>query len=544
MKPFDTASNHGGEHVPSPASVREQLRRVLASEGFGQSRRMAELLRFVVSETLAGRADRLKEYLIASEVFGRDESFDPRTNAVVRVEVSRLRHRLREYFLGPGRDDPIHIDLPAGTYVPQFRTATGGAELLAVGAFIGAPQRDAWLRSCERPSIAVLPFQFLGHDQRRRFIADGVAEELIAALSRVHWLQVIARSSILVCTDTAAKVKRVGRETRVRYLLGGSVRLAGSHLRVFAELVDATTGNVLWAHRYPRELGDVLDREEEVAQTIAVAVEREVTATERERAVLRRPDSLDAWGLYQRGMHHMYRFTGEHSQLAKQFFRLAGEADRRFAASLGALAYAGFLDFILGFTDAPERTIAEAIATGRDAVARDDADPMAHFGLGRALSLAGMLDSAKSEIEIAIELNPNFGPAYLGMGGALSFAGRHREAVDVLDVAIGLSPRDPMLWTMESMRAWSHIELGEFDKAVDDAQLACRHPNTVPWAYLMLASALSNLEREDEVRRVRAALFARWPDFSVSRFATTVPFNQANAPKWRQGLRRAGLYNG
>jgi len=104
MKLSATASGHAGEGAPSPTAVREQLRRVLASEGFRQSRRMAELLRFVVSETLAGSADRLKEYLIASEVFGRDESFDPRINAVVRVEVSRLRHRLREYFLGPGRD--------------------------------------------------------------------------------------------------------------------------------------------------------------------------------------------------------------------------------------------------------------------------------------------------------------------------------------------------------------------------------------------------------------------------------------------------------
>jgi tetratricopeptide (TPR) repeat protein len=354
----------------------------------------------------------------------------------------------------------------------------------------------------------------------------------------------MARDSTLAFTGTAAEMKQVGRETRVRYLLGGNVRPTGTRIRIFAELADAITGNVLWVHRYARELGEVVDREGEVAQLIAAAVERAVTAAERERAIIRTLDSLDAWGLYQRGMYHMYRFTGEHSQLAKQLFRLAGAADLRFAAPLGALAYAGFLDFVLGFTDAPGKTIAESIAAGRDAVTRDDADPVSHFGLGRALSLAGMLDSAKSEIEIAIELNPNFGPAYLGMGGALSFAGRHREAVDALDVAIRLSPRDRMLWTMEAMRAWSRIELGEFDKAVDDAQLACRHSNTVPWAYVTLVSALSNLDRADEARDVRAALFARWPAFCMSRFARTVPFDYANAPKWRQGLRRAGLDSG
>ena len=157
------------------------------------------------------------------------------------------------------------------------------------------------------------------------------------------------------------------------------------------------------------------------------------------------------------------------------------------------------------------------------------------------MSLAGKLNSAMCELEIAIELNPNFAPAYLGIGGVLSLAGRYREAIDVLDVAIGLSPQDPMLWTMENMRALSHLELGEFDRAVEYGKLACRHPNSVPWPYLILVSALSNLDREDEAREARDTLFERWPEFSVSRFSRTVPFAPATTPHWRAGLCRAGL---
>jgi tetratricopeptide (TPR) repeat protein len=160
------------------------------------------------------------------------------------------------------------------------------------------------------------------------------------------------------------------------------------------------------------------------------------------------------------------------------------------------------------------------------------------------MSLAGKLDSAMSELRIAIELNPNFAPAYLGVGGVLASGGRHRKAIEALDIAIELSPGDPILWTMESMRALSHIEVEEFDKAVEDGRLACRHANTVPWSYLTLISALSNLDRDDEAREVRDALFERWPAFPLSRFRKTVPFDPATAPNWQEGLRRAGLHSG
>ena len=100
-----------------------------------------------------------------------------------------------------------------------------------------------------------------------------------------------------------------------------------------------------------------------------------------------------------------------------------------------------------------------------------------------------------------------------------------------------------MLWTMENMRALSHIEMAEFDKAVEDGRLACRHSNTVPWSYITLISALSNLDRADEAREVRDALFVRWPDFSLSRFRSTVPFDPSIVPNWVQGLRRGGIYS-
>ena len=499
------------------------------SDGFERSPRMARFLRFVVSETLAGNASRLKEYVIAVEAFDRDTSFDPKTNAVVRVEASRLRHRLREYALGPGRGDAIHITLPPGSYVPCFQSATQVPEI-----------RDL-LALPDKPSIAVLPFTNLGDDPEQGYFADGIAEDLITALSRIHWLFVTARNSTFTYKGRAVDVKQVGREMGVRYVVEGSVRRAQDRIRVSAQLIDASTGSHLWAKRFDREMEDIFALQDEITETIAAALEPEIGTAERERAVRRPPESLKAWGLYQHGLDRMYEFSAEGNRQATRLFGLAATGDPRFAAPLGAMAYVGFLDHVLGYRNDHDQTKADALAAGRGGVARDDKDPMAHFGLGRAFSLTRQIENAISELAIATELNPNFAFAYLGMGHALSLAGRNHEAIAALDTAIRLSPHDPILWTMENLRAVAHLEIGEFEKAVADAKLACRHPNTSFWSYLTLASGLSRLGQEQEVAEARSVLFDFWPEFSMSDFAKMVPFDPSTWPNWRDGLHNAGF---
>jgi TolB-like protein len=541
MLGFDRGEKVTGTEAPleqgvlsiSSSAVRDQLERVLSADGFKRSPRMAGFLRFVVSETLAGNADRLKEYVIAVGVFGRDTSFDPNTSAVVRVEASRLRHRLQEYFLGPGRDDPIEIALPPGSYVPSFNTRSRHEDL--------GPASKAPLALPDKPSIAVLPFTNIGDDTKQGYFADGIVEDLITALSRINWLFVTARNSTFTYKGRAVDVRQVGREMGVRYVVEGSVRRAGGRIRVSAQLIDATTGNHLWARHFDRDMGDIFALQDEITGMIAGAIEPELGVAERNRAVRRPPESLEAWGLYQRGLDHMYRFTAEDNREARRFLGQAAAGDLRFAPPLGALAYVGFLDVIHGFSDARELVLAEAVAAGRDGVARDGKDPMARFGLGRALSLTGNIESAISELTIALELNPNFALAHLGFGMAFWIARRSHEAIEALDIAIRLSPHDPILWTMECGRALNYIELGEDEHAVSDARAACRHQNTSFWAYLALLSALANLGRAAEVEKVRDALFESWPDFSMSTFANMVLIPPAATCRWREGLHKAGF---
>ena len=518
----------------SADQIRDQLERVVSSDGFSRSARMVHFLRFVVTEAIEGNGHKLKEYVVALEVFGRDASFDPKTSAVVRVEASRLRHRLQEYFLGPGRNDPIHIALPAGSYVPNF---SSGAEIGEV-----APGDDAPLALPDKPSIAVLPFANIGDDPEQGYFADGIVEDLITALSRIRWLFITARNSSFTYKGRTVDVKQVGREMGVRYVVEGSVRRAGSRIRVSVQLVDATTGYHLWANNFDREMEDMFVLQDEIIDKISAAIEPELGAAERERAVRRPPDSLKAWGLYQLGLNQMYRFTADGNREAHRLLSLAAADDPLFAAPLGAQAYIWFLDCLLGFANDPELACAEAVNAGRAAVARDGKEPMAHFGLGRALSATNNTEAAIKSLETSLELNPNFALGHLGLGVALLNAGRNQDALTTLDIAIRLSPHAPILWTMENARATVQVELGAYEEAVSDAQRACRHSNTSFHCYLTLASALANLDRCEEAQEAHDALFELWPDFSMRRFARMQSLVQiASTPRWREGLRKAGF---
>ncbi len=516
----------GGDPVFSPAQVHEQVERVLSSDGFSRSGRMARFLRFVVSETISGNGQKLKEYVIALEVFGRDTSFDPRTSAVVRVEASRLRHRLQEYFLGPGRNDPIHIGLPSGSYVPSFSV---GAQIE-----VAAAEADILLALPDKPSIAVLPFANIGDDPKQGFFADGIVEDLITALSRIRWLFVTARNSTFTYKGCVVDVKQVGREMGVRYVVEGSVRRAGSRIRISAQLIDAMTGYHLWANNFDRDMEDMFALQDEIIDMIAAAIEPELGEAERARAVRRPPESLKAWGLYQCGLSQMYQFTAEGNREAHRLLSIAAADDPLFAAPLGVKAYVGYLDLILGFAKDPEHACAEAVLAGRAAVARDGKDPMAHFGLGRALCVTENVEAAIKSLETALELNPNFALGHLGLGVAQLNAREYQDALASLDIAIRLSPHDPILWTMENARATVQMELGAYEEAVTDARRACGHPNTSFQCYLTLASALGNLDHREDAQEVREALFAR-----MHRSDAVTHF--ASVPRWRDGLRKAGF---
>jgi adenylate cyclase len=315
--------------------IRAQLGHVLASRAFDASRRNRDFLRFVVEESLAGRADRIKAYTIATSVLGRDEAFDPQSDPIVRIEASRLRRSLERYYLIAGQDDPVRIDIPKGSYVPSFQRLqsvrddcafphhayapeppddespvlpehrkvwTGRAGIFSLLTSRRLPARSAWAAvasgtmaialgtglwvwiaptepeaivaeaASRGPSVIMLPFENLSGDPTKDYLAGGLTEEILAGLAQFRELFVYARET--GSHYAATNYEQLHRELGVRYVLEGSVREAEGRIRVTARLVDATTGVQLWASAY-QEVGsgaDLFRVQGDIAQRVVVAV--------------------------------------------------------------------------------------------------------------------------------------------------------------------------------------------------------------------------------------------------------------------------------
>jgi adenylate cyclase len=246
--------------------------------------------------------------------------------------------------------------------VRVYRVAT------AVSGTASAKPASRPLSLPEKPSIAVLPFTNMSGDPEQEFFADGISEDLITALSKIRWFFVIARNSTFTYKGQAVEVTQVARELGVRYVIEGSVRKAGNRVRITAQVVEAASGNHLWAERYDRDLKDIFALQDEMAQTIVGAVEPELSAAEREHAARKPPESLDAWETYQRGLWHLWSFTRDDNAETQRVLRRAQELDPSFATAYAFESYSHYLDAMLGFSEAPDESLAAALTAAKRAL--------------------------------------------------------------------------------------------------------------------------------------------------------------------------------
>ncbi|MDP7547798.1 MAG: adenylate/guanylate cyclase domain-containing protein, partial [Alphaproteobacteria bacterium] len=232
----------------------------------------------------------------------------------------------------------------------------------------------------DKPSIAVLPFDNMSGDPEQEYFSDGMTEDIITALSRLRWLFVIAHNSTFTYKGQAVDIKKLGRELGVRYALEGSVRKAGGRVRVTAQLIEAETGNHIWAERYDRDLVDVFDLQDELTEAISAQVNIELAGSERQIS-RRKTRDLDAWDYYQRGMWHIYKTTREDMPEGRRLLTLAIERSPEFANAYAALAVVAVVETTLGFAQDPAATLAQGLRNAEKALALDDRDAYNHYAL-------------------------------------------------------------------------------------------------------------------------------------------------------------------
>jgi TolB-like protein len=395
----------------------------------------------------------------------------------------------------------------------------------------------------DKPSIAVLAFQNLSGDPEQEYFADGIVEDIITALSRMRWLFVIARNSSFIYKGRAVDVKQVGRELGVRYVLEGSVRKAAGRVRIAGQLIDAATGQNLWADRFEGSLDDLFDLQDQVTASVVGAIGPTLEDAEIARARRKPTERLDAYDYYLRGMAFFHRGTREAIDQGLPLFYKAIEHDPDFASAHAMAAWCIFWRKINGWMAEREREIAEGVRLARRAVELGKDDAVALARSGHALGhLAGDLDTGIELLDRALMLNPNSATAWFLSGFLRAFYGEPEVATDHFARAMRLSPLDPEMFRMQTGTALSHLLAGQFDIASSWAEKAFRNFPSFLFAVSIIAASHGLAGRMDEAHRAMRRLRELDPTLRISTLKDWVPLRRpADLGRFADGLRRAGL---
>jgi serine/threonine-protein kinase len=419
--PFSNLSDFGD--AIEPAMVREQLKRIVESAIFRKSARLIRFLEIAVSRTMDGQTEDLKEYAIGRDVFDRGADFDPRTDSIVRVEAARLRRKLKAYYENaPG--DPIIIGLAPGSYTVKI-SLTGEANKVR-------------RKHLDPNTIAVLPFANLSTETDEKFLCEGLAEDIINALSGARELKVMARSSTFALAEQAANPRAIGQELGAGTIVEGSVRRAGGIVRVSAKVLDAESGLVKWSNTFDRPMADVFAIMDEIASAVAGTLRAQFTAMPAPKH-----PPLEAYALYLRGRQAYNRVSREGYLEAVRLFRRAIEQFPDYAPPYSGLADAYSLQIVLGM-DYPKNLLPLGRAAAERAV---ELEPDLVQGVTSLawyeFSFDWNWEGSLALVRRALELKPSYAAANQILGINHIIHGRINDAVAAFENAVALDPKSP-----------------------------------------------------------------------------------------------------
>jgi adenylate cyclase len=523
------------DKTPPPDAVRLQLERILQSAEFRGSDKQRKFLSFVVEETLAGRASQLKGYTIALAVYGRKEGFDPQVDPIVRVEAGRLRRALEHYYLTAGKNDPVRINIPKGSYASTFQISPSEGKTLTT-------TREKIALSTG-PSVAVMPLIDLAGDKEQDYFTDGLTEELTTELARYQDFQVIASQSTMRFKGQKTDPKEVGRDLGVRFLLTGSIRKDLKTVKVDIGLIDTSTAGQIWGQSYKRDLtpADLIALQEEIAQRVVGVIadqygliSRRLSAESRKKA----PADLNAYDAILRFYRYETELTPEAFEKALSALERAVQIDPGYGLAWAMLGHLHADNYALEFCEI-EAPLEKAMAFAQKGVAlapenqfTQDALSLVHFHRGdKALFM--------KHVEQTIALNPN-SPYIVGVAGwHMMLYAEWDRGLTLLKKGMKLNPYHP---------SWFHLapymdyyRLGDYENAFAEA-LKFNYPE-LHLDPMMRAAALGQMGKHNNAKIAVEQLLKLRPDFSahgrwlISRYVKV----DALIDSIIEGLRKAGL---
>jgi TolB-like protein/tetratricopeptide (TPR) repeat protein len=371
-------------------------------------------------------------------------------------------------------------------------------------------------------------------------LADALVHDVITRLAKLRSLFVIAQGTVFALRHGRIGAEQPGRVLNVDFIVEGSVQRRGDRLGVTVELAETRTGRIVWAEFFDHTLDDAFLVLDEIGNRIVASIASEIESVERNRAILKPPNSLDAWEAHHCGLWYMYRFNKADNDRAQHYYEMAVRLDPTFSRAYAGLSFAHFQNAFQGWGKR-EPEIERAYAAAGQSLIADDRDPAAHWAMGRALWLRGLHEQSVAELEQVVDLSPNFALGHYTLAFVHSQAGDPSAAIASSDHSRQLSPYDPLLFGMLGARAMALVRLGRFDEAADWGVRAAARPNAHAHIWAIAAYSLALADRLEDARAHLATLRESLPRYSIDDFLTAMHFAPDGEELFQKAAKRIGL---
>lgn len=526
----------------SPDSVKAQLERILTSPEFVSGKRLGQFLRYVVDQTLNGQSRRIKQFTIAVDALGYGSDFDPQSNPTVRILARRLRRSLQQYYYSQSNGDPIRIEINKGGYIPTFSKNSDRPEESG-SSECPSPVVASTSLDPLRPIIAVMMIDSLNAKEAFEYVATGLTEEIIIALTHFPDFSVVGPIDRDLIRREKLDVHGIGQKYGARFVLDGTLRTHGKIFRLTVRLADTLSGQQLWGQAVDYNLrnGSMMAVENDLVGQVAATIADSygiIPRTLTNEYLARRAGNPDAYEAVLHYYHHFRVLTHESYVNAMNALEKSVRYNPDHALTLAALGDLVASTYLFGY-DEDESNLAHAEVLARKAVALDPNCQVARFAMALIYFLKFQRSLFLDEVEQAIRLNPNNAHFIAVISLHMAMVGEWERAMKLIRKAMLLNPHHPGWYHIHGFM--NYYRQGEYDLALIEAQ-RFNTPDFF-WDPLIRAAVLGQLERRVDSRNAVDELLALIPDFKrrgpdlVRRLA----YLDENVNMLLDGLQKAGL---